>query len=124
MLGSTFIYAPFFITFAVHGAPVQLRAYFKGGAAQHFYGLFAGVLWSAGMIGAFVSGGTLATIQVDAATVRGFADGAGILGALWGLAAWREFRGAEDRVRILLIAMLILWVVGAGIVIVAPTLAK
>jgi glucose uptake protein len=124
MLGSTFVYAPFFITFAVHGAPVQLRAYFKGTKGQHFSGLFAGILWSVGMIGAFASGGTLATIQVEQTTVRGFADGAAVLGALWGLAAWREFQGAEHRIRILLTAMLILWVIGAGIVVVAPILGK
>lgn len=123
-LASTFVYAPFFITFAVHGAPVQLRNYFKGGKAVHWEGILGGVLWSVGLIATFASGGAQARIQAGPVATRGFAEGAAILATLWGLLAWREFRGGSLRVRILLTAMLILWIVGAAMVTLAPGLAK
>jgi hypothetical protein len=37
---------------------------------------------------------------------------------------WREFRGGSFRVGILLTAMLILWIVGAGMVALALSFAK
>ncbi len=123
-LVTTFVYAPFFITFPVQGAPVQFRAYFKGGTAVHLYGFFAGVLWCVGLIATFASGGALATIQAAPVAVRGYAEGATVLAALWGLLAWREFRGSSPRVRILLTSTLVLWIVGAGMVALAPGLAK
>ena len=121
---TTVVYSPFFITFSVQGAPVQFRAYFKGGVAVHFYGGLAGVLWCVGLIATFASGGSLATIQVGPVPVRGFAEGATVLATLWGLLAWREFRGSSPRVRTLLMSMLVLWMVGAGMVALAPGLAK
>jgi glucose uptake protein len=124
MLVTTFVYAPFFITFPVQGAPVQFRAYFKGGTAGHLYGFVAGVLWCGGLIATFASGGALATIQAGPVAGRGFAEGAAVLAALWGLLAWREFRGSSPRVLALMISMLILWIVGAGMVALAPALAK
>jgi len=124
-LASTFVCAPFVITFPVHGAPVQLRAYFKGTLAQHCYGLLAGALWSAGLIAAFASGGaTLATIQAGPMATRASAAGVTVLATLWGLLVWREFRGGSYRIYILLTAMLVAWVVGAGMVAVASGLAK
>jgi glucose uptake protein len=124
MLGSTLVFAPFFFTFSVHGAPAQFRSYFKGGIAPHVYGILGGILWSIGLITAFASGGPLARIQAGPVATRGFADGAAVLATLWGLLAWREFEGGSQRVRILLTAMLILWILGAGLVAVAPGLGK
>jgi len=123
-LGSTFVYAPFFITFPVHGVPVQLRSYFKGAKRLHLYGLLAGVLVGIGLVAAFVSGGTLATVQAGPVATRGFTFGAAILATLWGLLGWRDFRRGSQRVRILLTAMLVMWIVGAAMVTMAPALAK
>ena len=123
-LASTFVYAPFFMAFSVHGAPVQLRAYFKGSGKQHVCGLLAGALWIGGLIANFTTGGTLSSIQAGPVATRGFEAGAALLAALWGLLVWREFRGGSDRVRILLTAMLILWAVGASMVVMAPGLPK
>ena len=115
-LGSTFVFAPFFITFAVHGAPVNLRAYFKGRAAQHLCGLLGGAVWCTGLIATFASGGPMSKFQADPLALQGFSGGAAVLATLWGLVAWREFRDGVLRIRILLIAMLILWMLGAAMV--------
>ncbi len=123
-LASTCLLMPFFITFAVHGPPVELRAYFMGGKSRHGYGLLAGILWGAGLIAAFASGGAFVKIQAGQVATRGFAYGAAVIGALWGLLGWREFRGASPTVRNLLTVMLILWIAGAGLVVLAPSLTK
>jgi glucose uptake protein len=124
VLGSTFLFAPFFITFAVHGTPVQFRTYFKGSGRVHLTGLLAGMLWCIGLIAMFSSGGAAATIQMGSVATRGFTEGVAILATLWGLLGWREFQGASPRVRILLTAMLFLWILGAGLVTMAPVYSK
>jgi glucose uptake protein len=124
VLASTFLFAPFFVTFAVHGTPVQFRSYFKGGKGVHLTGLFAGMLWSVGLIAAYTTGGAVATIHVSSVITGGFTEGAAVLATLWGLFGWREFQGANPRVRILLTAMLFLWIVGAGMITIAPLYSK
>lgn len=121
---STLFFSPFFFAFAVHGAPVQLRAYFKGSKGQHFAGLLGGVLWGAGLIAAFASGGSQATVEAGPVPTRAFAAGAALLATLWGLLAWREFRGASVRVKTLLAAMLILWSAGAALLAVGPNFGQ
>jgi glucose uptake protein len=121
---STLVYSPFFTVFAVHGAPVQLRTYFKGSRAQHLYGLLAGGLWSGGLIASFASGGALAAVQAGPVVASAFSGGAAIVATLWGWLAWREFKGSNYRVRLLLTAMLILWTVGAAMIAIGPDVAK
>ena len=124
VLISTVIFTPFFFAFAVHGAPVQIRAYFKGSASQHLYGFIAGGLWIAGLIASFAPWGTQASFQAGPVMLRGFAGGAVLLATLWGLLGWREFRGGSLRVRTLLVAMVILWTVGASMLAMAPTIGQ
>ena len=121
---STLFFSPFFFAFAVHGAPVQLRAYFKGSKGQHLAGLLGGALWGAGLIAAFASGGSQATVEAGPVPARAFAAGAALLATLWGLLAWREFRGASVRVKTLLAAMLILWSAGAALLAVGPSFGQ
>lgn len=114
-VASTPIFSPFFLVFAVHGAPVEFRAYFKGSSKQHLWGLFAGVLWCLGLLANFSSGGTLATVQAGALATRAFTAGAVLVGALWGWLKWNDLKGASYRVRVLMISMFLLWSVGAAL---------
>ena len=43
-------------------------------------------------------------------------NGALLVAAAWGLLAWHEFRGAGDRVRMLAIGMMVLFLAGLGLV--------
>jgi glucose uptake protein len=122
-LGSTFLFAPFFITFPVQGVPIQVRTYFKGGK-PHLYGLLAGALWCVGLIAKFVSGSALSTVQAGPVAVREFAAGAAVLAALTGFFAWREFRGSSPRIRLLWMVMMFLWIIGAVMITQAPNFAK
>lgn len=121
---STLTFTPFFIVFAVQGAPVQVRTYFKGSKMQHLYGLLSGGLWSGGLIASFSTGGALALVQIEPVTRHAFEAGAAVLATLSGLLFWREFGGSSYRVRMLLAAMVILWVIGAGMMVMAPGITK
>jgi hypothetical protein len=48
------------------------------------------------------------------AATRGFAAGSVLLASACGWLAWREFAAGGYRVRFLLTAMTVLWLVGAG----------
>lgn len=121
---STAIFSPFFLVFAVHGAPVDLRAYFKGSRKQHIYGLLGGGLWCLGLLATFASGGSLAQVQAGTVATRAFAGGAAILAAAWGWIAWREFKGGTYRTRMLLTAMTVIWIVGMAMLALTPNAAS
>ncbi|HML18721.1 MAG TPA: hypothetical protein VK419_16935, partial [Bryobacteraceae bacterium] len=103
---STFLYVPFFLTFPVDGASVEATQYFKGTAKQHFLGLFGGMLWMAGGLCNFAAANTPATVQVGPAVSYALGQGATLVSALWGLLVWKEFKGASDRVKLMIAIML------------------
>lgn len=121
---STAVFSPFFTNFAVHGAPVPIRAYFKGSGRQHLLGLIAGGLWAIGLLGRLCSGGTLTKVSAGPVWPHAFEEGAVLLAMAWGWLAWRDFKGSSYRVRMLLVAMLVLWVVGAAMLIATPLFGK
>jgi glucose uptake protein len=47
-------------------------------------------------------------------------QGATLISALWGLLVWKEFEGADSRVKILVALALILFTCGLAVVSVAP----
>jgi glucose uptake protein len=52
-------------------------------------------------------------------------DHAGMfVAAAWGLLVWREYKGASYRVRMMLMAMVVLFLAGVGMVAVAPLYSK
>jgi len=118
VLGSTALFAPFFFTFPVRGEPVSVAQYLTGSKTQHLSGLLAGALWIAGSIAALTTSGTLSAFQVQGQLSAALADAVPVLGALWGLLAWREFRGG-GRALPLMAAALALWIAGASMVVIA-----
>jgi glucose uptake protein len=67
VLGSTFLYVPFFLTFPVDGPPIEMSQYFRGTKKQHLLGLAGGILWMIGGLSNFAAAGTPATVQVGPA---------------------------------------------------------
>jgi glucose uptake protein len=47
-----------------------------------------------------------------------------MVSALWGLLVWHEFKGANDRVKMLLVVMLVLFISGLSMISIAPLHAK
>jgi glucose uptake protein len=123
MFFSTLLYVPFFINFPVLGDPIQVRDFFKGARWQHFWGLFGGIIWAAGLLGALVEGAVPPALQANPAVVTGLIQGAPIVAALWGLLALREFKGSSQGVKSLMLGMIVVYVAGLAMVSLAPVYA-
>ncbi len=124
ILFSSLLYLPFFMNFPVEGEAVEFTGYFKGTGRQHLLGLLGGIIWMAGGLFNFTAASTPATVQVGPAVSYALGQGATLVSALWGLLVWREFKGANERVKMLIVVMLVLFVAGLGMISIAPLRAK
>ncbi len=96
------------------GAPVSFDAYFKGGFRNHITGLLGGAIWCLGM-----SFNIIASGKAGQAISYGLGQGATVIAALWGIFIWKEFRGAPKGTGGVLATMLIFYLVGLGLLVVA-----
>ncbi|WP_128548072.1 GRP family sugar transporter [Larkinella soli] len=96
------------------GTPVSYADYFRGGRRNHLTGVLGGMIWCLGM--AF---SILASDKAGPAISYGLGQGATVVAALWGIFVWREFGTASKGVSTLLACMLLCYVVGLGLLIVA-----
>jgi glucose uptake protein len=96
------------------GTPVTYADYFGGSVRNHFTGILGGMIWCLGM-----SFSILASDQAGPAISYGLGQGATVVAALWGIYIWREFRNAPKGVTMLLNGMLLCYIVGLGLLIVA-----
>ena len=99
------------------GEPVPFSDYFtKGTVRLHLVGVLGGVIWSMGM--AF---NILANHAAGPAHSYGLGQGATLVGALWGVFVWKEFKGAPKGTAALLAAMFIFYVAGLSLLIFSKT---
>jgi len=115
---STFIYNLFFMNLAVQGQPVEILEYLKGTFKQHALGVAGGALWAVGAIASFVVA-SAPVAHLGPAVTYGLGQGAAVVGALWGLLAWKEFRDGEAPAKILMGTMVILFAAGVVLISVA-----
>ena len=121
---STFVFNLFFMNLPVEGEPVEIFEYFKGTIKQHALGVVGGMVWCIGMIASFCAASAPETVQVGPAVSYAVGQGATMVSALWGLLVWKEFHGADLRVKSLVVVMLVLFVVGLAMVSMAPLYAR
>jgi glucose uptake protein len=120
---STFIFNLYFMNLPVEGEPVSFGQYLSQGSVRnHVLGVFGGLLWCAGMLANVVAAS--GTAKVGPAVSYAMGQGATMISALWGLLVWREFAGAEMRVKLLLTIMIVLFVAGLALVSIAPLYVK
>lgn len=101
----------------VVGAPLRMRDYRLGRAGQHAWGVLGGLVWGVGTISSYV----VANVPlVGPAVSFSMSQGNTMISALWGVLVWREFRGADARVRVLLVAMFALFAVGLASIGLSP----
>ncbi len=117
---SSIFYVPFFLTFPVEGPSLEISQYFKGTKMQHLLGLLGGIIWMVGGLCNFAAASTPDTVQVGPAVSYALGQGATLVSALWGLIVWREFKGASDRVKMLIAIMLVLFISGLAMISLAP----
>jgi len=94
------------------GPPVAYREYFHGGARLHGVGILGGVIWNMGM--AF---NIIASSSAGATLSYGLGQGATMIGAVWGVFIWREFKGAPRATGLLIGAMFVCYLLGLGVLI-------
>jgi len=115
LLISNFLWNSIMMVKPLSGAPVPFGDYFaKGNARLHFIGILGGVIWSVGMCFSII-----ASTKAGAALAYGLGQGATLIGALWGVFIWKEFRAAPKGTNWLLAAMFLFYLLGLGILIVS-----
>lgn len=113
-------YNLFFMNLPVEGDPVRFIEYFKGGWKVHIWGWIGGMIWSAGLISNLAAASAPKRVNIGPAVSYALGQGATLISTLWGLFVWKEFAGAAPAVRTRILLMLLLFVVGLGMLSVAP----
>jgi glucose uptake protein len=98
----------------IEGEPVSFAQYFRAGSRSHLSGLAGGIVWALGTSLSLIAAG-----KAGYAISFGLGQGATMIGALWGVFVWKEFKSAPRGTWPLLILMFILFLVGLGLIIVA-----
>jgi glucose uptake protein len=121
---STFVFNIFFMLAPVQGEAVSLSQYFTGTKWQHLLGILGGTIWCVGTISNFVASSAPPSVQVGPAISYALGQGATMISALWGILVWKEFAGATPKVRMMIGAMLILFIAGLAMIAAAPRYAR
>jgi glucose uptake protein len=112
---STFVYSVYFLNLPVQGPALRVSEFFRGTRKQHMLGLLGGAVWCVGTLAYLV----VESVPRQAGPGRvgyGLLQASPLLGALWGLLAWKEFQGAGPGVKRLVLAMLLFFVGGVVLV--------
>jgi glucose uptake protein len=101
----------------VSGPPVSLADYFHGTGKWHLWGIMGGVFWGVGTISNFVASYAQ---MVGPAASYALGQGATMVGTIWGVFVWKEFKGADATTKRLLALMFAFFIVGLVSVALAP----
>jgi glucose uptake protein len=113
VLASNFVWNSIVMARPFSGEPVTYREYFtKGNARLHLIGILGGMIWNVGM-----SFSIIASAAAGPALSYGLGQGATMVGAVWGVFIWKEFKGAPPGTGRLLAAMFVLYLIGLGVLI-------
>lgn len=120
VLLSTMIYNLYFINLPVEGEATSIGEYFRGSFRFHVLGVLGGAIWSVGAVANFVAGAATGKAQIGPAVSYALGQGATMVGVLWGLLVWKEFRGASGKTMGLLALMFICFAAGLALISIAP----
>lgn len=97
---SCFIWNLYFMKKPLVGEPVNFSDFFRGPSSGHLLGLFGGCIWGVGMVFNLV-----AANFTGVAISYAIGQSAPMVAALWGIVAWKEFRGASGKAYVYLALM-------------------
>jgi glucose uptake protein len=120
MFISTFAFNVFFINLPVEGDPVNLQVYLKGKWKHHLLGILGGVIWCTGTVGLLVATSAPESAQVNPLIVAAMWQAVPLVAALWGLLAWKEYKGGDIPVNSLATLMVVLFALGAASIVMSP----
>jgi glucose uptake protein len=78
----------------ITGTPVAMAEYFRAPGSYHALGLLGGAIWGCGTVFNFV-----AASLVGVAISYAIGQASPMVACLWGVFAWKEFRGANARAK-------------------------
>ncbi len=96
------------------GKPVSYGNYLSGSFKNHIIGIIGGIIWCIGMSFSIIASG-----KAGPAISYGLGQGATVIAAIWGIFIWKEFRDAPKGTSNILNTMLLLYIIGLGLIIVA-----
>lgn len=111
---SNFIFNTYLMKKPIEGKAVSFKQYFEGNFRNHLSGIIGGMVWALG-----TSLSLLAANKAGYAISFGLGQGATMVGALWGVFIWKEFKGASKPVNLLLTLMFLLFTSGLVLIILA-----
>lgn len=115
LLASNFVWNSIIMAKPFSGEPVPFGDYFsKGSVKLHSIGILGGMIWGVGMSFSIIASGA-----AGFAISYGLGQGATMIGALWGVFVWKEFRSAPAGTNTLLNIMFFSFLVGLGLIIAA-----
>ena len=114
VLLSNFVFNSLVMKYPFVGERVYYRDYFKGSFKTHLTGMLGGAIWCLGTAFSYIASG-----QAGAAISYALGQGAPMVAAIWGVFVWKEFRGADRKVGVLLSLMFILFIAGLASIIVS-----
>jgi glucose uptake protein len=89
---SCFVWNIYFMKHPLVGQPVNFAEFFRGPATGHVLGLLGGCIWGIGTVFNLV-----AAHFTGVAISYAIGQSAPMVAALWGVLAWKEFRGANRK---------------------------
>lgn len=113
---SNFVFNTYLMKKPIEGAPVTFRQYFGAGIKNHLSGITGGMIWAVGTSLSLIAAG-----KAGYAISFGLGQGATLIGALWGVFIWKEFKNAPKGTNLYLLLMFILFVAGLGMIMYAGT---
>ena len=120
MMFTTFVYNLFFMNLPVAGKVLDVAEYFKGNRRNHLLGLAGGAIWMAGTVGFFVVARSEGRAAPGPGVANAISEAAPVIATLFGLIVWKDFEGGDAKVRTFVTAMLVLFVIGGLLTLVAP----
>lgn len=114
VLLSNFLFNTLVMKYPFVGEKVRYGEYFKGSFKTHLTGILGGAIWCLGTAFSYIASG-----QAGAAISYALGQGAPMVAAIWGVFVWKEFRGADRKVGVLLSLMFILFIAGLASIIVS-----
>ena len=98
----------------IEGPPVTFKDYSKGTLVVHLTGVLGGIIWCIGMAMSIIASG-----KAGFAISYGLGQGATLIAALWGVFIWKEFRGSNKTVNMLLLFMFLAYFCGLALLVYA-----
>ena len=101
---SCFIWNLYFMKKPLAGEPVGFSGFFTAPASGHLLGLLGGLIWGTGTMFNVVAGKS-----TSFAISYAIGQSAPMVGALWGIFAWKEFAGATGKGKAFLALMFVFY---------------